>query len=181
MVYAVTYGDRSVNGNEEFGLNAFDFTNSGESLEEILLKIEMLQSRVRTLKTRVDKVVSENPGKFSSVNDLCALVPCDTLTTSDEGPSSHENRVRMPVKYVYTSSRRRSGHATGDRKPESAVSSGVEATTVPDMVGLADQLQIEGSRKNVRFLKLCVFISHVPLVLLLLFRKFQRRALFLKC
>ncbi|KAJ7961896.1 Elongation factor 4 [Quillaja saponaria] len=51
-------------------------------LEEVIQKLEEVHSHVQKLKTRMDKVVSENPKKFSSV--INCLLPCDGLTRSDQ-------------------------------------------------------------------------------------------------
>ncbi|KAL1190445.1 hypothetical protein V5N11_016823 [Cardamine amara subsp. amara] len=53
-------------------------------LEQILLKIEAAKSEARNLKIRVDKVLSENPCRFSPVNTLNLLGSADALTSSEQ-------------------------------------------------------------------------------------------------
>lgn len=54
-------------------------------MEQILLKIEAAKLEARNLKNRVDKVVNENPSKFSSVHTLKNLVgSADVLTSSEQ-------------------------------------------------------------------------------------------------
>ncbi|GLT67771.1 hypothetical protein SLA2020_400550 [Shorea laevis] len=77
--------DKITNGNDEFGINdrwsSLEFGNDDNFLEQILRRIEVAHSQVHKLKTRIDKVISENPGKYSSVNKLTLLAPSDALTT----------------------------------------------------------------------------------------------------
>ncbi|XP_020990530.1 uncharacterized protein LOC107473266 [Arachis duranensis] len=47
-----------------------DYENSDKSLDDIIQKIEAVQSQVHKLKTRIDKVIKENSGKFDSGNQL---------------------------------------------------------------------------------------------------------------
>ena len=73
-----------VNSNDNFGFNdglsCLEFRDSDAWSEQILRKIDLVQSQARKLKTRVDKVMNESPRKFSSINMLSSLVPCDALT-----------------------------------------------------------------------------------------------------
>jgi hypothetical protein len=70
-------------------------------LEQILLKIEAAKLEARNLKNRVDKVVNENPSKFSSVHTLKNLVgsAADVLTSSEQPkpPLVIKNEVEEPV------------------------------------------------------------------------------------
>ncbi|KAL4336824.1 hypothetical protein HN51_046582 [Arachis hypogaea] len=47
-----------------------DYENSDKSLDDIIQKIEAVQSQVHKLKTRIDKVIKENSGKFDSGTQL---------------------------------------------------------------------------------------------------------------
>ncbi|XP_012079342.1 uncharacterized protein LOC105639799 [Jatropha curcas] len=127
--------DKAINVNDEFGFQdgwaSLETKGIDNICENILLKIEALQLLVRKLKVRIEKVVSENPGKFASVNRLIMPVSCDALTSSDQNPASPlENDDRMPVRSLYTISQ---------FLPESAVSSHGEVTTHPDMIESTDQ------------------------------------------
>lgn len=69
-------------------------------MEQILLKIEAAKLEARNLKNRVDKVVNENPSKFSSVHTLKNLVgSADVLTSSEQQkpPLVIKNEVEEPV------------------------------------------------------------------------------------
>lgn len=131
---------KTINGNDEIGVNhhgsLLEFKDCDSYLDQILWKIEMAQSETRKLKSRVDKVLSEYPGKFSSVNKLSWFAPCDALTSSDQNPASPpKNGDRMPVTSLYTSSQHVSEGNVGDiLMPESAVSSHGEVTPLPDMM-----------------------------------------------
>lgn len=74
------------NDDDEFMLNylrsSIDYEND-KSLVDIIQKIEAVQSQVQELKTRCDRVISENPGKFCSVNQLTVHRPSDGLNHSD--------------------------------------------------------------------------------------------------
>ena len=105
----------------------------------------MLKSQVHKLKARVDKVASENPVKFSSVNALSLLAPSDALTSSDCNPASVAKRG--------DSTPSRLPHAVsnmGNVMPETAVSSHREATSRSDMIGSTGLLHVGASCGNVR-------------------------------
>ncbi|XVE87039.1 hypothetical protein DITRI_Ditri18aG0083900 [Diplodiscus trichospermus] len=82
-------GTKTVNSNGDFGFNdglsCLEFRGSDAWSEQILRKIDLVQSQARRLKARVDKVVNESPRKFSSINMLSSFVPCDALTVSSLG------------------------------------------------------------------------------------------------
>ncbi|XVF15471.1 hypothetical protein REPUB_Repub09cG0156500 [Reevesia pubescens] len=82
-------GTKTVNSNDDFefndGLSFLELRDRDAWSEQILRKIDLVQSQARKLKTRVDKVVNESPRKFSSINMLSSLVPCDALTVSSHG------------------------------------------------------------------------------------------------
>uniref|UniRef100_A0A7N0UPB6 Uncharacterized protein n=1 Tax=Kalanchoe fedtschenkoi TaxID=63787 RepID=A0A7N0UPB6_KALFE len=74
----------------------FQVGDEETSSERILAKIDSMQSRVHNLTFRVDKVVSENPGKFSSLNKLSLLAPCDSGASTAQyptTPSSDKDKV----------------------------------------------------------------------------------------
>ncbi|XP_010432061.1 PREDICTED: uncharacterized protein LOC104716382 [Camelina sativa] len=61
-----------------------EFREGDAYLEQILLKIEAAKSEARNLKNRVDKVVSENPTRFSPANTVNLLGSADVITTTSE-------------------------------------------------------------------------------------------------
>lgn len=78
--------------NQEFELNDMwsskDYENNDKSLDDIIQKIEAVRSQVHDLKTRIDKVVSENPRKFCSVTHLSMLGLSDGFNHSDLNSAS---------------------------------------------------------------------------------------------
>ncbi|XWS45195.1 hypothetical protein CRYUN_Cryun15aG0115400 [Craigia yunnanensis] len=101
-------GNKTVNNNDDFGFNdglsSLEFRDGDTWSEQILKRIDLVQSQVRKLKTRVDKVVNESPRKFSSIKMLNSLVPCNALTSSRNRASPPESGDRIPVRSQYTSS-----------------------------------------------------------------------------
>jgi hypothetical protein len=65
-----------------------DCYDNDKSWEATIQKLTAIQSQVQNLKSRYDKVISENPGRFCSVNQLSALEPSDGLNQSDLKPAS---------------------------------------------------------------------------------------------
>jgi hypothetical protein len=65
-----------------------DCYDNDKSWEAAIQKLTAIQSQVQNLKSRYDKVISENPGRFCSVNQLSALEPSDGLNQSDLKPAS---------------------------------------------------------------------------------------------
>lgn len=63
-----------------------DYYDNDKSWNDIIEKIIEIQSRVQNLKNKYEKVISENPGKFSSVNQLSILGPSDGRNHSDLKP-----------------------------------------------------------------------------------------------
>ncbi|OMP01880.1 hypothetical protein COLO4_11516 [Corchorus olitorius] len=131
--------NKSVNSSDNFGLNdglsCLEFIDGDSWSGEILKKIDLVQSQVHKLRTRVDKVVHEGPRKFSSINLLSSLVPYDALTGSRNRPSPPESGERIPIRSQYTSSQHLSECNMGDLlTPRSAVSSHGEVAPFPDMI-----------------------------------------------
>ncbi|GAV58768.1 hypothetical protein CFOL_v3_02301 [Cephalotus follicularis] len=136
-------GNKTINSSVEFGFNngcsILEFRDDDNSLEHILWKIELAQSEARRLKRRVDKLLSENPRKVSSINRLISIAPCDALTSSDQHLASLNNGDRIPVRSLNASSQNISDFNMGDLLiAESAVSSHGEVTPLPDMVDGTD-------------------------------------------
>ncbi|XWS33536.1 hypothetical protein CRYUN_Cryun22dG0091600 [Craigia yunnanensis] len=131
-------GNKTISSNDDFGFNdglsSLEFSDGDTWSEQILKKIDLVESQVRKLKTRVDKVVNESPRKFSSINMLSSLVPCNALTGSRNRAFPPESGDRIPVRSQYTSSHHLSEGNTGDLfMPGSAVSSHGEVTPFADM------------------------------------------------
>uniref|UniRef100_A0A5B6ZUC1 Uncharacterized protein n=1 Tax=Davidia involucrata TaxID=16924 RepID=A0A5B6ZUC1_DAVIN len=146
--------DKTINGNDEFGVNdellLLEFKDGDNSLEEILWKIGIVQSQVSKMKTRLHKVMSENAGRFSSTDKLSLLVPCNASTSSARNPGSPPNNGdRVPVGSSYIASQLISKYNMGDLvMPQSAVSSHGEGTHLPDIIESTEQPQVGGSCKN---------------------------------
>lgn len=121
--------------------DSLDFGDGANSLEQILAKIEKAKSHICELKARMEKVLSENPGKFSSVNRLSMLPPKDELTSSDKKQASHYgNGLVSSCKSVYTASLQLSNHNLDDiLLPETANSTLGEATPLPNIIESTDQ------------------------------------------
>jgi len=65
-----------------------DYHDNDKSWNDIIEKIIEIQSRVQNLKNKYEKVISENPGKICSVNQLSMLGPSDRRIHSDLKPGS---------------------------------------------------------------------------------------------
>ncbi|XP_019461076.1 PREDICTED: uncharacterized protein LOC109360557 isoform X1 [Lupinus angustifolius] len=78
--------------NEDLGLNVGGFSadheDNGKFLDEIVRKIEAIESHVQKLKTQIDKVVSENPGKFRSATQSSNIGPIGGFNHSDLNSAS---------------------------------------------------------------------------------------------
>lgn len=122
-----------VNSNEEVddGLSSLELKDGDIWLQQILRKIDLMQSQVHKLKTRVDNVVNESPRKFTSVNVLSSVTPCNTLTGSRSHSSPPGSGERTPA-----TSQRHSGGDMGDllMPGSSAVSSHGEVTPFPNAI-----------------------------------------------
>ena len=142
----VVSANKTTNDNDQFGIHdgwpSLDFRCNDNSLEEILWKIEKAKLQVNKLKTRVDKLVSENAGKYSSINKLM-LVPCYASTSSARNPTSPSNGSRMPVGSLYAASHHVSDCNMEDLgMPETPSSSPEEPTPVPDIIESTEKHQV---------------------------------------
>ncbi|KAF5736199.1 hypothetical protein HS088_TW14G00335 [Tripterygium wilfordii] len=136
--------NKTVNHNDEFGFHdrgsSLEFREDDNTLEPILKKVEMMQSQVHNLKSRIDKVLSENPGKFCSINDLSLLASVDASTSSGLA-ASRKNGNKKDVKALNTFSEHMSNCDVGDLMPEAVVSSHREVNPFPDMIERMGQPQ----------------------------------------
>lgn len=114
------------------------------SLEKILHKIGVLQSQVIQLKTRLDKVTSEN-GMFSSTGDLNSLLPCNVLGSS---ALLQDNRGKMPAGSHDVVSQLISEYNMV-MPPDSAAARHGQAVNVPDVIESTDCSLPVGTNTNV--------------------------------
>lgn len=146
-------GGKTSNGHNEFETNdiwsSLEFRDGNSSLEDILWKIEVVHSQVWQLKTRIDKVVQENPGNFSANH---FLVPCDTSNGSAQNPASPpENGNTLLVETLSTASQHVKFNIGNLFLPQSAVSSHEELTPLPGMIENTDQPWLGNVLENVSF------------------------------
>ncbi|OVA12255.1 hypothetical protein BVC80_1779g26 [Macleaya cordata] len=133
-------GNKDVNSNDELDVNnewpSLECRDGDNSIEQILRKIEIAQSKAQKLKIQVDKLLTTNAGKFSSMENLSLLVSSDLPTSSARSPTFSPGRGEaMPIGALYTPPRHISEYDIGDLvMPESAVSSYGEATPLPDII-----------------------------------------------
>ncbi|KAF2300350.1 hypothetical protein GH714_012280 [Hevea brasiliensis] len=126
--------------NDKFGSKneqlSFELEDGDNSLEPILWKIEIVQSRIHKLKNQLDVVMSKNAAKFSSSENLSLLAPCDVQTSSARSPTfSAGNGETMSVGAMHNANQHISGYDIGDLvMPDSAISSYGEAIHVPDII-----------------------------------------------
>ncbi|ONI22426.1 hypothetical protein PRUPE_2G128100 [Prunus persica] len=144
-------GGKTSYGHNEFETNdiwsSLEFRDGNSSLEDILWKIEVVHSQVWQLKTRIDKVVQENPGNFSANH---FLVPCDTSNGSAQNPASPpENGNTLLVETLSTASQHVKFNIGNLFLPQSAVSSHEELTPLPGMIGNTDQPWLGNVLENV--------------------------------
>lgn len=110
----------SVNdSNKEFNLNdewsSGEYENIDKSLDDIIQKIEAIQSRVQQLKTRTEMVICENRGKSCSVTQLSMHEPSDGFNHFDEKSSSFAgNRNTIPFSFPHSSTHLQSDFHTED-------------------------------------------------------------------
>ncbi|KAK6918642.1 hypothetical protein RJ641_017064 [Dillenia turbinata] len=136
--------DRDIHKVDEFGVrgdwSSFRHRDAENSLEEALWKLEVVQTQIRRLRTRVDKVVVENAGKFSE-GQLSLLFSCDdALTSAAQNPASpSSSKNRMPVDSRNSESQHLGDVNKGEvAMPESAVSSHGEVAPLLDMTERGD-------------------------------------------
>ncbi|KAK7340470.1 hypothetical protein VNO77_21174 [Canavalia gladiata] len=99
---------------EEFKFNdtwsSVSHGDNDKAFNDIIQKIDKLQSQVEKLKTRIDNVVSENPGKFCSVTQLSMIGPSDGgyHHSGHNSASFVGNENTVPVSFVHASSQQKS-------------------------------------------------------------------------
>ncbi|KDP44239.1 hypothetical protein JCGZ_05706 [Jatropha curcas] len=126
--------------NDKFGIDndqlSFELEDGDHSLERVLWKIEIAQSRIHKLKNQLDMVISKNTAKFSSSETLSLLVPCDAQTSSAPSPTfSAGNGETLSIGAMHNAAQHISGYDIGDLMlPDSAISSYGEVIHVPDII-----------------------------------------------
>lgn len=142
--------DESEHNDEWYLLGSRDGDNS---VEEMFRKIEILQSQTRNLKSRLNKVMGENPGKFSLVDDLDLLVSSNGLTSSTRSLGSTPNNTdRMPVGSSDIASQLILQYNRDNMAmPESAVSSHGVVSHLPDKIERTNPSFLVGTCRNVSF------------------------------
>lgn len=140
--------DESEHNDEWLWLGSGDGDNS---VEEMFRKIEILQSQTRNLKSRLNKVKGENPGKFSLVDDLDLPVSSNGLTSSALSLGSTPNNTdRMPVGSSDIASQLILQYNRDNKvKPESAVSSHGVVSHLPDKIKRTNPSFLVGTCQNV--------------------------------
>ena len=90
-------------------LSPTDLEDNDKTIIDVIKRIEELQSHVGKLKTRIDNVVRENPGKFCSVTQLGMTGPSDGLNHSGHNSSSLVgNDNTFPARFFRASSQYKS-------------------------------------------------------------------------
>lgn len=132
--------DQQADCNDKFGSNEdplfFEFREGDNSLEQVLMNIEIVHSRVQKLKSQLDIVMSKNASKFSSSENLSLLAPCKAQTSSAPSPTfSAGNADTTSVGAIYNPTQHIAEYDLGDLVlPESAISSYAETIHVPDII-----------------------------------------------
>ncbi|KAL1158937.1 hypothetical protein V6Z11_A08G258000 [Gossypium hirsutum] len=145
--------NKTIDGYDENGCNdgwPYQSRDGDDLMEQILRKTERLQSRVRILKTRMDKVVSESPQKFSSINMLSSVVQSDALNNSE----SHHYAEKDDRNSLQCTTSRHTSECLmwDDFMPESSLSGQAELATLPDMIRNMSQCLLAFSSENVSFM-----------------------------
>lgn len=149
--------------NDELGTNdgfSFEFQDGDSSFEDLFRKIETIQSRVRELISRAEKVVSGNLGNTSSINRSSRVATLNAPVSTAQNPAAPESGSGLQVDSLCIATQRASSERNmGDLLMlESAVSSHGEVTPHSETIGSTDQLQVGHLLANVgSSLKLVLF------------------------
>lgn len=151
MCFAAIATER-INFDDDFWANDemqwLESRDSVNSWEHILRKIGYLQSQVAQMKSRVDKVMSEDVGKYSSADDLSLLMPSNALIGSPRNTASLSNNGdRMPVG-SYITSQLLSEYNMGDIVKRET--SGLSLGDLPDVIESTDQSVLGDLCKTVK-------------------------------
>lgn len=118
------------------GDNLLHLKDGDNSMEQILEKIVIVQSQVHQLNTRIEKLITENPGKFSSVNRLSMVISGSAGNIPDEEPPSPAaNGQFSSVKSLYATSQLVSdGDAADLLLPNQPITEHLGTSALPDVV-----------------------------------------------
>ncbi|KAJ0093104.1 hypothetical protein Patl1_26757 [Pistacia atlantica] len=125
---------------DKFGSNDdqlfFEFKDGENSLDQVLMKIELVHSRVHKLKSQLDIIMSKNASKFSSSENLSLLAPCEAQNSSAPSPTfSAGNADTTSVGAIYNPTQHISEYDIGEFvMHENAISSYAETIHVPDII-----------------------------------------------
>ncbi|XP_020225887.1 uncharacterized protein LOC109807711 [Cajanus cajan] len=96
-------------------LSSVDLEDNDKAVNDIIQRIEELQSQVKILKTRIGNVISENPGKFCSITQLSMIGPSDGFNHSGGNSASFvDNDNKFPISFVRASPQHKSKLKTED-------------------------------------------------------------------
>lgn len=131
-------------------LPSVDLEDNDKAIKDIIQRIEELQSQVGKLKTRIDNVVSENPGKFCSVTQLSMIGSSDGFNHSRHNSASFVgNDNTFPVSFVHASSQLKSELNTEDllltENPlpsQDRITSFIETTIKPQLEFLQENVRV---------------------------------------
>ncbi|WJX85878.1 hypothetical protein P8452_68264 [Trifolium repens] len=132
-----------------------DCYDNDKSWEATIQKLTAIQSQVQNLKSRYDKVISENPGRFCSVNQLCALKPSDGLDHSDLKPGSHAENASSgddgKVPFIEATNRPELDDQGGNNKDKNLAQYQVAKEELLELENVGNQLvkKIESIEQNV--------------------------------
>lgn len=125
-------------------------------LEVILGKIEFLQSQVVKMKSRVEKVISENAGKSSFMDDLSTLMPFSALIASPQSTSPN-NGDKMRVGTFIASQLKMEHNMSDTLVPENGMTSN---EVVPGVNGTTNHVSFTNAYKKVSYI-LCFLASRL--------------------
>ncbi|KAL1360727.1 hypothetical protein HN51_006115 [Arachis hypogaea] len=124
---------------------SIDREDIDKSLDDIFQKIATVELQVQKLRTRIDNVVSENPGKFCSVTQLSMVGPSDGLKSLDRKVASFAGSENIfPVGVVHGSSQIKSElHVEdvlmpGNTSTREGITPFIETTNQPHVEGLQE-------------------------------------------
>lgn len=137
-----------INADDEFEIQDDlhqQLADGDTSLEKILRKIGVLQSQVIQLKTRLDKVTSEN-GMISSTDDLISLLPCNGLDRSARSSALQDSRVKTSAGSRDVVSQLISEYNMV--MPDTAASSRGKSVNAPDVIESTDRSLLLDTNTN---------------------------------
>lgn len=154
IFYLLISTDNKTSDNyDDLGCNdgcPFQSRDADNLTEEILRKIEGLQLRIRIIKARMDKMVNENPQKFSSINILSSRVPSSAILINS-GNHPYDEKEDRTIMQCSTSQHASEVNMWDNFIPESAVSGDSEVASPRDMLRTMSQRLLEISSENVSF------------------------------